>query len=56
MVEVADIRPESNVRVSESGASTRLLKAGLYDFEADRGLISVFDGKAIVRWPASRLS
>ncbi len=49
MVEVADIRPENNVRVGESGASTQLLKAGLYDFEADRGLISVFDGKAIVQ-------
>src|SRR5579863_6113262 len=49
MVEVADIRPENNVRVSESGASTQLLKAGLYDFDADRGQIRVFDGKAIVQ-------
>ena len=49
MVEVADIRPENNVRVSEGAASTQLLKAGLYDFDADRGQIRVFDGRAIVQ-------
>lgn len=49
MVEVADIRPENNVRISESGASTQLLKTGLYDFDADRGQIRVYDGKAIVQ-------
>ena len=37
MVEVADIRPENNVRIGENGSSTQLLKAGLYDFDADRG-------------------
>jgi len=36
MVEVADIHPENNVRVTEGGASAQLLKAGLYDFDADR--------------------
>ena len=49
MVEVADIRPENNVRIGENGSSTQLLKAGLYDFDADRGLIRVFDGKAVVQ-------
>jgi hypothetical protein len=49
MVEVADIRKENNVRVGERSSSTRLLKAGLYDFDADRGLIRVFDGKAEVQ-------
>jgi hypothetical protein len=49
MVEVADIRPENNIRVNEGGESTRLLKAGLYDFDADRGQIRVFDGKAFVQ-------
>src|ERR1039458_1435737 len=49
MVEVADIRPENNVRVTEGGASAQLLKAGLYDFDADRGVIRVFDGKASVQ-------
>ena len=49
LVEVAEIRPENNVRISEGNSSTRLLKAGLYDFDADRGVIRVFDGKAEVQ-------
>ena len=49
MFEVAEIRPENNVRLGENGSSTQLLKAGLYDFDADRGLIRVFDGKAEVQ-------
>jgi len=49
MVEVAEIRPENNVRINENGSSTQLLKAGLYDFDADGGLIRVFDGKAEVQ-------
>jgi len=49
MVEVAEIRPENNVRIGEDGSSTRLLKPGLYDFDADRGVIRVFDGKATVQ-------
>ena len=49
MVEVTEIRPENNVRVGEDGADTQLLKAGLYDFDADRGVIRVFDGKAEVQ-------
>jgi hypothetical protein len=49
LVEVTEIRPENNVRISENGASTQLLKPGLYDFDADRGLVRVFDGKAVVQ-------
>jgi len=49
MAEVADIRPENNVRIGEDGSSTQLLKVGLYDFDADRGVIRVFDGKALVQ-------
>lgn len=48
MVEVDEIRPENNVRINEHGASTQLLKAGLYSFDADQGLVRVFDGKAVV--------
>ena len=55
MVEVADIRPENNVRVTEGGESTRLLKAGLYDFDADRGQIRVFDGEAFVETGGQRI-
>ena len=49
LVEVAEIRPENNVRIGENNSSTQLLKAGLYDFDADRGVIRVFDGKAEVQ-------
>ncbi len=49
LIEVADIRRENNVRIAENGSSTQLQKAGLYDFDADRGLIRVFDGKAVVQ-------
>ena len=49
MVEVAYIRPENNVRIGENGANVHLLKAGLYDFDADRGTIRVFDGKAVAQ-------
>jgi hypothetical protein len=49
LVEVTEIRPENNVRISENGASTQVLKPGLYDFDANRGLVRVFDGKAVVQ-------
>src|SRR5579862_4682621 len=49
MIEVADILPENNVRLAVNGSSTQLQKAGLYDFDADRGLIRVFDGKVVVQ-------
>ncbi len=46
MVEVTFIRRENNVRIGEDGSSTQLLKAGLYDFDADKRTIRVFDGNA----------
>jgi hypothetical protein len=49
MIEVAEIRPENNVRIAENNSSTQLLKPGLYDFDSDHGLIRVFDGTAIVQ-------
>jgi hypothetical protein len=49
MVDVAEILPDNNIRINEGGGSTRLLKAGLYDFDADRGEIRVFDGEAVVQ-------
>jgi hypothetical protein len=49
MVEVDHIQPENNVRVNEHGASTQLLKPGLYDFDVDQGLVRVFDGEALVQ-------
>jgi hypothetical protein len=55
MVEVAEIRPENNVRIGENDSSTQLLKAGLYDFDEDRGLIRVFDGKVMVQIAGQRI-
>jgi FecR protein len=49
LVEVAEIQRENNVRVDIGNASTQVLKAGLYDFDANQGLVQVFDGKATVQ-------
>jgi hypothetical protein len=46
LVEVAEIRPENNVRVNEGAASVRLLKTGLYEFDGNANRIGVFEGKA----------
>ena len=48
MIEVAEIHPENDIRVTEDGATTRLLKTGLYDFDARQETVRVFDGKASV--------
>ena len=55
LVEVADIRPESNVRINENNASTQLLKPGLYDFDADRHVVRVFEGKAVIQGNGQRI-
>jgi hypothetical protein len=47
-VEVAEIRPENNIQVAENGATTQLLKRGLYDFDAENGTVRVFEGEAAV--------
>jgi FecR-like protein len=49
IVEVAEIHEENNLRVDLNGATTRLLKTGLYDFDADRNQVRVFDGKVTVQ-------
>jgi hypothetical protein len=49
LVEVDEIHPENNVRINEQGGSTQLLKLGLYEFDADRRQVWVFDGLASVQ-------
>jgi hypothetical protein len=49
MIEVDEIRKGNDIRVNEDGASTRLLKTGLYAFDANRGQVEVYRGKAQVR-------
>ena len=48
MVEVAYIRKENDIHVEEDDASIKLLKKGLYDFDADSGQVRVFKGEAAV--------
>ena len=45
-VDVAAILPENNVVVNET--STRLMKPGLYEFDAGAAVVRVFEGKARV--------
>ena len=47
-VEVAQILPANDIVVAVNGASVRLEKKGVYDFDASRGVIRVFDGEAVV--------
>ncbi len=49
MIDAADLRPANNIRINQNGASVQLQKVGLYEFDADRGVIRVFDGKAVVQ-------
>src|SRR5665811_105379 len=49
LIEVIDIHKENNIRVDQNGATVRLVKNGLYDFDADHSQIRVFKGEAQVR-------
>jgi hypothetical protein len=48
MIEVAEVHPENDLRINEDGATIRLLKTGLYDFDLRQNQLRVFDGKAVV--------
>ena len=48
MVEGTDITKNNNIRVDEGDAATRILKNGLYGFDANENSIRVFKGKAEV--------
>ena len=45
-VEVADIHEQNQLIVDEGSSSTRVVKNGLYDFDADQGAVRVFSGEA----------
>jgi len=49
MAEVDEIHKSNDIRVLEDGASIRLLKTGLYDFDVPQGQVRVFKGQALVR-------
>ena len=48
MVESTALSTNSDVRIAENGAQTRILKDGVYEFDADAANVKVFDGKADV--------
>jgi hypothetical protein len=48
MVEVLDIHKENSILIDQNGAATKLLKKGLYDFDADHNEVRVFKGSAQV--------
>jgi FecR protein len=48
MLEVDQIYPQNNIQISQPGANTRVIKTGLYAFDAEHQQMRVFDGKAIV--------
>lgn len=48
LVDVAQLFKDNNVEILDNGASTRVLKKGLYSFNADAPRVAVYDGKATV--------
>jgi hypothetical protein len=49
VVEVAEIHPQNDIRITEDGATTQLLKTGLYDFDVSQEQLRVFEGEASVQ-------
>jgi hypothetical protein len=47
-VEVDDIQKENNLQIIDADVTTRLLKVGYYQFDADQPQVAVFKGKAEV--------
>src|ERR1700739_3944455 len=48
MLEVDQLYKENFIHISQPGGDTRVVKVGLYDFDANHQIVRVFDGKAIV--------
>jgi len=47
-VEVDELFPQNDIQIVLNGVPTKLLKPGFYEFDADRGVVRVFEGKAAV--------
>jgi hypothetical protein len=47
-VEVAEVHPYNNLQIGEDGARARMLKDGLYGFDADQQQVLVLKGEAAV--------
>lgn len=48
MLEVDEVHSENNIRITQDGANTQVLKTGLYEFDGTHYQVRVFDGKAKV--------
>ncbi len=49
MVEVDDIHKDNLLRVQQNGATTQLMKTGIYEFDAANGAVRVYKGEALVQ-------
>jgi hypothetical protein len=49
MLEVDELHPQNDVKIAEDGVTTRIVKTGLYDFDADHNVVRVINGKAEVQ-------
>ena len=48
LLEVAELHRQNDIKITEVGTTTQILKNGLYEFNAGNGEVQVFDGKANV--------
>lgn len=48
MLEVTELFKQNNIQVGEDNATTTVEKKGLYEFDANRHVVAVADGKAVV--------
>jgi hypothetical protein len=49
LIEVDMIEKENHLDILDSGVHTTIEKNGIYQFDADRASVAVYDGKAVVR-------
>jgi len=49
IIEAIDLRKENLIRLDQNGATSTILKKGLYDFDADHSQVRVFDGEVQVQ-------
>jgi hypothetical protein len=49
MVEAAQVEKDNGIQIIDAGYNTQLDKRGIYEFNADQPMVSVYDGEATVR-------
>ncbi len=48
MVEAAQVEKENGIQIADAGSTTRIVKRGIYEFNADNPMVAVYDGEATV--------